>query len=90
MSRRAYSLTVIAGAAVAYFLLYPGDLTVVVATVATPVDQILRLTHAVAPWAYAVLIALILVNGAVRIWGRRLESTPGGPASAESLRGGPT
>jgi hypothetical protein len=54
----------VAAAAVAvYFLLFPDDLAAV--------EALLRPTQAVAPGAYAVLVALILVAGAARLWGRR-------------------
>ncbi|HEY1375486.1 MAG TPA: hypothetical protein VGF55_01770 [Gemmataceae bacterium] len=76
MSRRAYSCAVIGGAAVAYFVIFPDDLVFP--------ERLLALTQAVAPGAYAVLVAAVVVAGAVRIWGRR----PIGPAPAE--RGGPT
>jgi hypothetical protein len=63
MSRRAYSCAVVASAIVAYLLVFPDDLAVA--------DRLLRLTQAVAPGLYAVLVAAVLVGGAVRIWGRR-------------------
>jgi hypothetical protein len=59
MSRRAYSCAVVA----AYFAIFPDDLGFV--------DRLLKLTQSVATGAYALLIALILAVGAVRIWGRR-------------------
>ena len=63
MSRRAYSCAVIAGAILAYFVIFPGDLSFV--------DRLLALTQSVAGGAWALLIALVVVAGAVRIWGRR-------------------
>lgn len=63
MSRRAYSCAVVASAIVAYLLVFPDDLAVA--------ERLLKLTHAVAPGLYAVLVAAVLVAGAVRIWGRR-------------------
>jgi hypothetical protein len=63
MSRRAYSCAVVVGAIVAYLLVFPDDLAVA--------DRLLRLTQAVAPGLYAVLAVMVLVAGAVRIWGRR-------------------
>jgi hypothetical protein len=67
MSPRAFKWTVAAAAVVAYVLLFPGDLAAV--------EALLRLTGSVAPGAYAVVVALILVAGAVRIWGRRPPGT---------------
>jgi hypothetical protein len=69
---------VVGGAALAYVLLYPEDLAAVLATA----EPVLHLSHAVAPGLYAVLGALVLVGGAVRIWGagsgRRAATGPGG------------
>ena len=62
MSRRAYSWSVLAGAVIAYFVVFPTDLGWV--------QHVLSLTQAVATGAWAFLIALVLVAGAVRIWGR--------------------
>ena len=53
----------IAGAFVAYFAIFPDDLGFV--------ERLLKLTQSVAVGAWALLIALVLVAGAVRIWGRR-------------------
>jgi hypothetical protein len=77
MSRRAYSCAVVVSAIVAYLLVFPDDLAVA--------DRLLRLTQAVAPGLYAVLVAAVLVAGAGRIWGRR--STADAIAPVE--RGGP-
>jgi hypothetical protein len=63
MSPRALKFAVIAGAAAAYFLMFPHDLAAV--------DGLLRITQALPPGLYAVVVALIVVGGAVRIWGRR-------------------
>ena len=63
MSRRTLNWLVIGGAVVAYFAVFPQDLG--------SVDRLLRLTHAIAPGAYALMVAIVLVVGAIRIWGRR-------------------
>ena len=72
MSRRAYSCAVVGGAVVAYFVVFPDELGVV--------DRLLRLTHAVAPGAYALLAAVVLAAAAVRIWGRPVAATAITPA----------
>jgi hypothetical protein len=79
MSRRASSCAVVGGAVVAYFVIFPDDLGVL--------ERLLKLTRAVAPGAYAVLVAVVVVAGAVRIWGRRIPSV--GPV-APAERSGPT
>lgn len=71
MSRRAYSCAVIAGAMVAYFAVFPVDLAFV--------ERLLMLTQSVAPGAWALLIAVVLVAGAVRIWGRGVASSGNAP-----------
>jgi hypothetical protein len=63
MSRRAYSCAVIAAAIIAYFFIFPDDLAFV--------ERLLMLTQQVAAGAWALMIAVVLVAGAVRIWGRR-------------------
>ena len=63
MSRRAYSCAVVAGAIIAYIMIFPDDLTFV--------ERLLKLIGSIATGAYALLIVLVLVGGAVRIWGRR-------------------
>ena len=78
MSRRAYSCAVVCCAAVAYLLVFPDDLAFA--------ERLLRLTEAVAPGMYAVLVAAVLVGGAVRIWGGRSSAT----AISSIDRGGPT
>jgi hypothetical protein len=65
---------VAAAAVVAYVLLFPGDLAAV--------EALLRLTSAVAPGAYAVVVALILVAGAVHLWGRRADRANESPPYA--------
>src|SRR5947209_20635927 len=62
MSRRAYNWIVVASALIAYFVIFPADLGFVA--------DLLRLTQAVATGAWALLIAVVVVGGAVRIWGR--------------------
>jgi hypothetical protein len=62
MSRQAFSCAVIGGAIVAYFVVFPADLAFV--------ERLLMLTQQVAAGAWALLIAVVLVAGAVRIWGR--------------------
>jgi hypothetical protein len=76
MSRQAYSCAVVAAAIVAYFFVFPEDLAFV--------ERLLMLTQQVAAGAWALLIAMVLVAGAVRIWGRR----PAVVAPVE--RGGPS
>jgi hypothetical protein len=63
MSRRAYSCAVIVGAILAYFVIFPDDLAFV--------ERLLMLTQQVSAGAWALLIAVVLVGGAVRIWGRQ-------------------
>jgi hypothetical protein len=58
---------VIGGALVAYFAIFPADLSFV--------ERLLTLTQAVAPGAWALLIAMVVVAGAVRIWGRGVGSS---------------
>jgi hypothetical protein len=70
---------IIGGAIVAYFVVFPDDLGFV--------DRLLRLTQSVAAGAYALLIALVVVAGAVRIWGR--PGRADAPA-ADTFRSGPT
>jgi hypothetical protein len=69
MSRRAYSRAVLAGAVIAYFVIFPADLGFL--------QQLLSLTQAVATGAWAFLTALVLVAGVVRIWGRSVITTSG-------------
>jgi hypothetical protein len=64
---------VVGGAVVAYFAIFPADLEFV--------DRLLKLTQAVAPGAWWLLIAMVLVAGATRIWGRHVP---------ENERNGPT
>jgi hypothetical protein len=64
MSHQAFSGAVIVGALIAYFLIFPADLGFVE-----------RLTHAIAPGAWALSIAIVVVAGAVRIWGPRAITT---------------
>jgi hypothetical protein len=66
MSRRAYSCAVVGCAVIAYLLVFPEDLAFA--------DRLLRLTQSVAPGVYAVLVAVVLVGGAVRIWGWRARA----------------
>jgi hypothetical protein len=54
---------VIGGAVVAYFAIFPTDLGFV--------ERLLSLTQSVAAGAWGLLIAMVVVAGAVRIWGRR-------------------
>ena len=65
MSRQAFSCAVIGGAIVAYFVVFPADLAFV--------ERLLMLTQSIAPGAWAFMIAMVLVAGAVRIWGRRVN-----------------
>jgi hypothetical protein len=67
MSRRAYSCAVVCCAVVAYLLVFPDDLAFA--------ERLLRLTEAIAPGVYAVLVAVVLVAGATRIWGRQSSAT---------------
>ena len=60
MSRRAYECVVIASAVIAYFLIFPADLAFV--------EWLLRLTNSVATGAWALLIAVVVVAGAARMW----------------------
>ena len=76
MSPRARNWAADGGAAAVYFLLFPGDLAALAAAVVAPAEQLLRLTTAVAPGAYAVLVALVVTGGAVRLWGRRPARPP--------------
>jgi hypothetical protein len=62
MSRRAYNCAVIGGALVAWFVIFPDDLGFV--------SRLLALTQSVSTGAWALLIALVVVAGAVHIWGR--------------------
>ncbi len=80
MSRRAYDCAVVAGAVVAYFAIVPDDLGFL--------ERLSRLTQAIAPGTYALLIALVLVAGAVRIWGRQPATVPASTSPHE--RSGPT
>jgi hypothetical protein len=56
---------------VAYFAVFPVDLAFV--------ERLLMLTQSVAPGAWALLIAVVLVAGAVRIWGRGVASSGNAP-----------
>jgi hypothetical protein len=76
MSRQAYSCAVIGGAIVAYFFIFPADLAFV--------ERLLMLTQSVAAGAWGLLIAMVVVAGAVRIWGRRAG------VAAPLERGGPS
>jgi hypothetical protein len=72
MSRRAYDRCVIGAALVAYFVIFPDDLGFV--------GRLLALTQSVSAGAWALLVALVVVAGAVRIWGRRsVDVRPGSP-----------
>jgi hypothetical protein len=70
MSRRAYSCAVVAGALIAYFAIFPDDIGYLNRLFIGFVDPLLQLTQSVATGAWALLIALVIVAGAVRIWGR--------------------
>jgi hypothetical protein len=59
---------VIFGAIIAYFAIFPNDLSFL--------DQLLKLTGSVAIGAYALLIAMVVVAGAVRIWGHQADVVP--------------
>jgi hypothetical protein len=62
MSRRTYNWVVVGVALIAYFVIFPADLGFVA--------DLLRLTQAVATGTWALLIAIVVVGGVVRIWGR--------------------
>ena len=50
-----------------YFVFYPHDL----ASILNPLEKILALSNAVAPWLYGVIAVAILCWTALRIWGNR-------------------
>ena len=72
MSRQAYRCCVIGAALVAYFVIFPDDLGFA--------GRLLALTQSVATGAWALLIAIVVVAGAVRIWGPRSPRTPASPS----------
>lgn len=63
-ARRARLLT-LAGAVLAYFVVFPGDLAAIV----TPVESLLGLSRSIAPGLYALIVAGVLAWAALRIWG---------------------
>jgi hypothetical protein len=69
MSRRTRSCAVVGGALIAYFAIFPDDLAFI--------ERLLQLTQSVAVGAWALLIAMVVVAGAVRIWGRRTAMVEG-------------
>ena len=73
MCRRPFNCLIVLGAVIAYFVIFPADFGFV--------HQLLALTQSVATGAWGLLIALVLVAGAIRIWGPR--------AAANTERSGP-
>jgi hypothetical protein len=51
----------------AYFVVFPGD----AAAVAAPLEAILRVTHAVSPFAYLLAAVGLVVWMVVRVWGAK-------------------
>ncbi len=60
---------VLAGVVFAYFVIFPADLSAVVA----PIKGVLELTNAISPWVYALLAAGIIAWVIVRCFGRPRE-----------------
>jgi len=74
----------------AYFLVYPEDVTAVVAPVATmvkgiaaPLASVLQLSTSVSPWLYGVIAVGIVAWTIVRVWGGRTARPAGGAESRQ-------
>ena len=52
----------------AYFVIFPDDLQRVIATVLSPVREVLSLSHSIAPGLYAVIAVAVAAWAAIRIW----------------------
>ncbi len=57
---------VVLGVVLAYFVIFPDDLTAVLA----PAREVLGLTNTLSPWAYIVVAAGIIAWAIVRCFGR--------------------
>jgi Na+-driven multidrug efflux pump len=66
MSTESRRYTIVAGVVLAYFVIFPDDLTAVVA----PAREILSLTNTISPWLYVVLASGIIAWALVRCFGR--------------------
>jgi hypothetical protein len=62
---------IVAGVVLAYFVIFPDDLTAVVA----PIREILSLTNAISPWLYVVLASGVIAWALVRCFGRSHDVT---------------
>ncbi|MGP0069779.1 MAG: hypothetical protein ACLQGP_40035 [Isosphaeraceae bacterium] len=66
MSTESRRYTIVAGVALAYFVIFPDDLTAVLA----PAREILSWTNTISPWLYVVLASGIVAWALVRCFGR--------------------
>jgi Na+-driven multidrug efflux pump len=66
MSTESRRYTIVAGVVLAYFVIFPDDLT----TVLAPAREILSLTNTISPWLYVVLASGIIAWALVRCFGR--------------------
>lgn len=65
-------VVLLAAVALAYFVIYPGDLAAVIA----PVVNVLGISQAVSPWLYAVVAVGMVCWTVARIWGgKRIAGT---------------
>jgi Na+-driven multidrug efflux pump len=71
MSTESRRYTIVAGVVLAYFVIFPDDLTAVLA----PAREILSLTNTISPWLYVVLASVIIAWALVRCFGRSRDIT---------------
>jgi Na+-driven multidrug efflux pump len=71
MSIESRRYAIVAGVVLAYFVIFPDDLT----TVLAPAREILSLTNTISPWLYVVLASGIIAWALVRCFGRSRDVT---------------
>ncbi len=71
MSTDSRRLMILAGVVLAYFVIFPGDLSAVLA----PAREVLFLTQAVSPWLYVAIAAGLIAWAIVRCFGRSPDVT---------------
>ena len=68
---------ILAAAGLAYFVVFPQDLSLLLSLV----WQVLALSNAVSPWLYVVVGAAIVAWAIVRVWGRQPQADRDGAVS---------
>ncbi|HEY0984353.1 hypothetical protein [Schlesneria sp.] len=66
MTDRQRHIVVLVISVIAYFLIYPDDITRFTA----PVSDVLTLTFSISPWMYGLAAVAVIIYGAMKIHGR--------------------